>query len=65
MGEWIWPAFGIPIRNPAIANNPSGHDFLSRRDNFLNLIGDDPYFHRVSLSGITQKDSFRMATRMV
>jgi hypothetical protein len=22
LGEWILPAFGIPIRNPAAANNP-------------------------------------------
>jgi hypothetical protein len=22
--EWLLPAFGIPIRNPAVANNPSG-----------------------------------------
>jgi hypothetical protein len=24
LGEWILPAFGIPSRNPAIANNDSG-----------------------------------------
>jgi len=42
--KWIVPAFGIPIRNPAVANNPSGleswpapgepgHDFRKKEGN--------------------------------
>jgi len=36
--EWILPAFGIPIRHPAVANNPSG---LESQGNFINLFGVD------------------------
>jgi len=24
LGEWIWPAFAIPSRNPAVTNEKSG-----------------------------------------
>jgi hypothetical protein len=29
-GEWILPAFGIPIRDPAVTNNPSKMDPVRR-----------------------------------